>query len=368
MKNNKYLIFALVFAVLNMAAVIFIFGFRTYGDTSSYINAIHWFQGESVGVLDPWVVLKPLGILLALPFEFLGAGAGLVVQNIVFYLLSAFLMFKIADLLFDNPFDKLRASKKQALLASIFFVTATQVLEVGLAYLTDMGAWFFYLLSIFLTLLYLKNKNGKLIMLAGFLSGVGVLMKENGGLGALFFGLVILLSKDFKFKEKIFKILRFAGFFAIPILAWQIFMYQRFQLTSLDWYLFQLGGFSHGEGTGMVILKYFGQLFRTLGILWIFFFIGLWREIKEKNWQRLKIYLALLPGSLSFFLWPISAGGRSVFVFAPLGILLASYGFKKMKSLLMALIISAIFILNYAFAWFNPAVSFVNIAVKFLGI
>src|SRR3989338_2555251 len=256
LKNNKYLIFALIFAVLNMAAVIFIFGFRTYCDTSSYINAIHWFQGESVGVLDPWVVLKPLGILLALPFEFLGAGAGLVVQNIVFYLLSAFLMFKIADLLFDNPFDKLRASKKQALLASLFFVTITQVLEVGLAYLTDMGAWFFYLLSIFLTILYLRNRNEKLIILNGFLSGLGVLAKENVGLGALFFGLIILLSAGFCLKEKILKILRFGIFFLIPIILWQIFMYQRFHLTSLDWYLMQLGGFSHGEGTIMIILRY----------------------------------------------------------------------------------------------------------------
>src|SRR3989338_8664279 len=126
-KNNKYLIFALIFAVLNMAAVIFIFGFRTYGDSASYIDAIYWFQGKSVGVLDPWVVLKPLGILLALPFEFLGAGTGLIVQNIVFYILSALLIFKIVDLIFAN--------KKQAFLAVLFFVTATQILEVGLAYL-----------------------------------------------------------------------------------------------------------------------------------------------------------------------------------------------------------------------------------------
>lgn len=150
MKNNKYLIFALIFAVLNMAAIIFIFGFRTYGDTVSYVDAINWFQGKDVRVVDPWVVLKPLGILMALPFEFLGAGAGLIAQNIVFYLLSTFLIFKIADLIFND--------KKQAFLASLFFVTITQVLEVGLAYLTDMGAWFFYLLSIYLTLLYLAKK------------------------------------------------------------------------------------------------------------------------------------------------------------------------------------------------------------------
>lgn len=351
--KNKYFIAALVFAVLNLAALIYFFGFRTYGDSVSYIDAIHWFQGKEVSVVDPWVVLKPFGILLALPFEFLGEGAGLVVQNIIFYLFSAYLVFKIIDLVFNN--------KKQALIASLFFATITQVLEVGLAYLTDMGAWFFYLLSLFLTLLYFRNKNEKLVIFNGFISGLGVLMKENGGLGAVFFGLIILLSKDFIFREKIYKIVKFAVFFLIPIIVWQAFMYKTFKLTSLDWYLFQLGGFSHGESTPVVIIKYFGQLFRTLGIIWIFFFIGLWQELKEKNWQRLKIYLALLPGSISFFLWPISAGGRSVFVFAPLGILLAVCGAKKIKPIFLAVILIVIIVLNYWFASVNQQIPFIDL-------
>lgn len=357
-KIDKYLIFSLIFALLNMGAVFFIFGFQQYGDTISYIDAIHWLGGQNVPNVDPWVVLKPLGILLALPFEFLGAGAGLIVQNIIFYLLSAFLVFKITDLIFSN--------KKQALLASLFFITATQVLEVGLAYLTDMGAWFFYLLSIFLTILYLRNRNEKLIILNGFLSGLGVLAKENGGLGALFFGLIILLSAGFNLKEKIFKILRFGIFFLIPIILWQIFIYQRLHLTSLDWYLFQLRSFSHGEETTIVILRYFGQLFRTLGIIWIFFFIGLRQELSDRNLARWKIYLALLPGSLSFFLWPISAGGRSVFIFFPLGALLAAYGCKKISTPLLAVVILAILVLNYIFVWFNPTVPFTDLIYTLL--
>lgn len=357
-KIDKYLIFAMVFALLNLGAVFFLFGFQEYGDTVSYIDAIHWFQGKAVVDVDPWVVLKPLGVLLASPFEFLGAGAGLIVQNIIFYLLSAFLIFKITELLF--------ASKKQALLASLFFVTITQVLEVGLAYLTDMGAWFFYLLSLFLTLLYLRDKNEKLIVLNGFLAGLGFLMKENGGLGAIFFGLMVLFSGGSGLKEKISKIIRFAIFFLLPIALWQVFMYQRFQLTSLDWYLFQLGGFSHGEGAGMVILKYFGQLFRTLGILWIFFFIGLWQEIKERKWGRFKIYLALLPASLSFFLWPISAGGRSVFIFAPLGILLASCCLKKIRPFLLVMIFLVVLIINYWFVSVNREIPFTDLIYTLL--
>ena len=348
-----------------MGAIFFIFGFQEYGDTSSYIEAIHWFQGKSEEV-SPWRVLRPLGPLIALPFEFLGEGAGLILQNIIFYLLSAFLIFKITELIYHN--------KKQALFASLFFVTATQVLGVGLAYLTDMGAWFFYLLSIFLTLLYFKNKNEKLIVLNGLLSGVGFLMKENGALGILFFGMMVLLSKEFQLKEKISKIIHFGIFFLIPVAALQFFMYQYFHLTSFDWYLSH--GQANAEGTLLIFLRYLGQLFRTLGLLWIFFFIGAFQEWKEKNWERMKVFLALLPSSFSFFLWPISGGGRVVFIFAPLGILLATRGLvfldnklgKKRGALMIILLLLTILIVNYCFCYLNPTIPFIDILAEFLGI
>ena len=356
LRNNRYLIWALVFALLNMGAVFLIFGFRKYSDTFNDINLIHWFQGNGGGV-DMARILRPLGPLLALPFEFLGDGAGLILQNIIFYLFSAFLIFKITDLIFQN--------KKQAFLASIFFVTATPVIESGLAYLTDMGAWFFYLLSIFLTLIYFKTRKEGLLILNGLLSGTGVLMKENGGLGVLFFGLMILLSKEFNIKEKILKIMRFGIFFLTPVAITQILVFKYFHITSLDLYLSGKASLN-GEGLLLVFLRYFGQLFRILGILWIFFFIGLWEELKIKNWERIKIYLALIPSSLSFFLWSIGAGGRAVFIFAPLGILLATCGCKKIRPLPMVLIILVILVLNYSFVLVNQEIPFTDIIYTLL--
>lgn len=352
LKTHKFLVFALIFAFLNMGAIFSIFGFQEYSDTAGYVKVIHWFRGGDAEVA-PERILRPLGSLIAIPFEFFGRGAGLIVQNMVFYFLCAFLIFKIADLVYHN--------KKQALLASIFFVTATSVLEVGLAYLTDMGAWFFYLLSIFLTLLYFKNKDEKLIALNGFLSGLGFLMKENGGLGILFFGLMILLAKEFNVKEKIFKMARFAAFFIIPFAALQIFMYRYFQFTSFDWFLGQMNEGYNEEGPLLTFLRYLGQFFRTMGILWIFLLVGAFRELREKNWERIKIFLALLPSSFSFLLWPTGGGGRVVFIFAPLGILLATYGCKKIRPFILVLIVIAILILNYWFVSVNQEIPFVNL-------
>jgi 4-amino-4-deoxy-L-arabinose transferase-like glycosyltransferase len=364
--KDKYLIFALFFALLNMGAVFFIFGFQRYGDSVGLLNTIHGFLGEGKIQAFPWI-LRPLGPFLAMPFEFLGTGAGLLVQNIVFYLLAVFLIFKIADLIYRN--------KQIALFASLAFATAIPVVQFGLSYLTDMGAWFFYIFSLFLTLLYLKNKNEGLVILNGFISGLGVLMKENGGLGILFFGLMILFSQEFSFKEKVARIIRFGIFFLIPVVLLQVLVFKYFHFTSLTWYLANKpSAMLNTEGWLLVSLRWLGQIFGTLGILWPFFFVGFWRQFRERNRERIKIYLALIPSSLSFLLWSVEAAGRSAFILAPLGVLLVGEGlafltgkFSGKKSLaVVTLIFIAAIAANYCLSWLNPRYQFVDIIAKFL--
>lgn len=366
LKNNKYLVLVLLFTLLNVAAIFLIFGFQLRGDSQSWIDVVHWFQGRGTEV-SPIRIIRPLGPLIAVPFEFLGNGAGLIVQNIIFYLLCAFLMLKITELIFHD--------KKQAFLASLFFVISPTILQYGLAYLVDTGAWFFNLLSIFLTLVYFKNKDERLIILNGFLSGMGVLMKENGGLGALFFGMMILLSQEFGVKDKISKIIRFGIFFIVPIAIVQLLTFKYLHFTYLDLYV--AGGVAtRGSGLLLIVLEYLGQFFGVLGILWIFFFVGLQRELLEKNRERMKIYLALVPSSFSFVLWSIEAGSRLLFIFFPLGILLATRGLvfvvdklgKKRGALLIIALFLIVLILNYTFSWLNPRYQFVEIIANFLGI
>ena len=175
----------------------------------------------------------------------------------------------------------------------------------------------------------------------------------------------VLFSKEFNAKQKISKIMRFGIFFLIPIILLQFFAYRYFHFTYWDWYLRNLPG-ARGEGIFPSSLRYLGQLFRILGVLWIFIFIGFWREWREKNWERIKIYLALIPASFSFLLWSTSGSARAVFIFAPLGILLASYGFKKIKPLIMVSVISIMIVLNYLFVSVNQKVSFADMIYDFL--
>lgn len=366
-KENKWLVGAFVFAIANLAAIFSVFGFRKYGDTQGYIKAICWFRDAGCQI-EPLRFLRPLGPMLATRFEFLGAGAGLIVQNIIFYFLLVFLLFKIIDLVFDN--------KEYAFLASLFFITSTPFIDTGLTYLTDTGSWFFYCFSIYLTLLYFRFGKEKLIPLNGFLSGLGVLLKENAGLGAPFFVLMVLFAKNISFKNKIVKIAIFSAIFLAIIIGWQFLCFKLFHYTFFDVFFGPAKPAAVGESVLVVALRYLGQLFRTMGLLWPFIFLGIFQVWRKKDWGKTKIFLALLPASFSFLAWSPDAGARTTFLFAPLGILLSISGLSFLEeklskqgfALMVFFLIAAIILANYFFCWFNPKVSFVDIIARFLGI
>lgn len=124
------------------------------------------------------------------------------------------------------------------------------------------------------------------------------------------------------------------------------------------------------EGGGFkLILAHLSGLYRSLGpIGWPLALIGLWREWREKSFERAKIYLALLPSSFSFLAWP-STDARLVFVFAPLGILFLIRGLiylkevlagKRGKLVVIVIILGAI-ILNYYFHLVGDYFPFIEI-------
>ncbi len=364
-KYNNYFSYTIIFSLLNLAGIFSIFGARTYGDTGRYLNIIHWIWGGQVSE-DPIGFLRPLGPLLAAPFEFLGEGAGLILENTLFYFASAILIFKIIEILSGN--------QRQAFIGAVFFVTATPVLEVGLAYLTDMGAWFFYLFSIFLTLRFFTRGDRRLIPLNGFLSGLGFLLKENGSLGSLFWGMMILLYHKFSVKQKIAHIFKFGVLFAVPILIVQFLGYHYLSYTHIDWFQTGMVG-GEKESFSTITLRYLGQLFRILGLLWPLVLIGLWAEIKNRNFNRMLVYASLLPGSFSFLLWSTDAGGRSVFIFAPLAIILATFGWmtvekylqkihQNTKNIALAAMFAMITGINYLFVFVNQKINFTDMIIE----
>ena len=85
MKRFRYLLFTLTLATLNLGSVLIFFGFLVFLDSQQYVDTIRFFLGDPDAPVHLHRLLRPLGPLLAVPFEFIGLGAGLLIQNIFFY-------------------------------------------------------------------------------------------------------------------------------------------------------------------------------------------------------------------------------------------------------------------------------------------
>ena len=301
--------------------------------------------------------------MLAVPFQGLSRGLGLIVQNVAFYILSTYLIFRITDLIYKN--------KEQALFASILYAFAIPWLNVGLGYMQNAGAWFFVILSLYLILLYFKKPSEKLLIFSGLVSGLGILMKESGGLAIVFFLVLLLLSRNFSFSEKFSKMLRFGvSFLAIPII-WEIIILIFFQPFSHAYmFLVLKKEYIDVIPKTLVVLKQITALLATFGLLgWFLILFGGWKEWKEKNPERARIILALIPFSLIFLVW-VNGDPRHAFTtLAPL-VLLGSYALVRLKNafasktmgtVLVTFIAGLYIVLNYYSNILVDAVPFVDL-------
>ncbi len=264
--NNLYLIYSLLFSFLVLIILVIFFGWQDDVDTGSYLEAMDYLKEKNIDKLEliPHRFLRPLGLVLALPFkEFFSSFMSLIIENVLFYFGTAYLIFKIGK--------EILKKEELAFYGVIFYLTAYPLLRFGPVALTDMGTWFFYVLSIYLTILFLKEPKNYLVYLNGLISGIGVLIKENGGMGALFFLMILLISGKFKKKEIFGYGLRFLILFLIPILINQLIVYHYLKYTYWDWYIFNKNTYLKQSYTIFNLGKNF---FATFGLAWIFVVFG----------------------------------------------------------------------------------------------
>lgn len=344
-KFKKYLILSLSLALVNAVLLLIYFVPRfDHTDTAQYISTIKYVAGEPGAELYQSRILKPLPIFISVLLSpVLGEKNSLIAQNLFFYFLSVFLIFLLVYRLYKN--------EKQAFYGTIIYVGAYPMLAYGLAALTDLSGWFFYILSILISLKFLEKPNFKTTLLAGFISGLGMLFKENMAAAPIFFACLVLLADNISFKEKIRYIFIFAIPFAIIVILNSIVIYKLFSYSYLDWYLAQ---FKHPKSGFFAYtpLRMAIEIIRVLLVGWIFFLLGIRKELILKNKERIKVIMALILPSLSFFLWAFPHN-RIAYIAAPLLVLLGSFGIirsgrdPKMNIFLETSFIFIYVLLNY---------------------
>ena len=311
------IVYAIFFAIAQIIFVLYICGVHFFPDSPGYISAANFIMTGNFEDIGLHRLLRPLGPILSIPFvPFVGSVAnGFLAENCIFLILSSVLVFLISKEIYNN--------EKVAFFSSVLFSSSWVVLLYGLTVLTDMGAYFFIILGIYLTLIFFKKDgNYKFLSIIGLICGLGILMKENAVMGALFFALMLLLSKT-DIKRKIERLLVFSFAFSIPIVINSAIMYYFFNYTYLDWYLYNVGIECAATHNFIHLIYDLGFVFN---IIFPFFIMGLYNQVKNK--ANLKIYVSLIISSfIPVLLWP---GYDSRFVIvAFIGMIpLSSYGVK----------------------------------------
>lgn len=342
---RKYLLFSFIFALINAVVLLVFFVSRfDHTDTPQYVSTIKYILGDPAGEVFLHRILNPMPILISAALSpILTPANALIAQNLVFYFLSVWLIYLLIFHFYRNG--------KQAFYGTVLFGAAYPMLAYGLASLTDMAGWFFYLFSVFIALRLLEKPQLKTAFWAGITAGFGMLFKENVAAAPIFFVSFLLIATQLPPKEKLKYILAFgAAFLCLPIIN-SIVLYNLYSYFYLDAYL--NGGLGAKSGFYMVsFTRILIEIGRVLLVGWLFVLLGVLKELAVKNIERIKILISFLPPSLSFLLW-IYPHNRIIYIAFPLLVILGSLGLlrayknPKINAFIEMTLLSAYILLNY---------------------
>lgn len=343
----------LVGVVSTLALIVFgfVFGFHPNNDTDGFLDTILWFRGMDAP-FNPARYLNPL-------YPFLGGtllrwaspAYVLIILNILFYYGVIFLTYGLVRRIFAN--------KWIGALSAFFVATAYPMVRYALTLVQDIGGYFFFVATLYAGWRWYEEKKHSWLWLGGLSIALGMLTKESGAMGALFLGILILLSHS-SIRTKILNIGRVA---LIPFVVLLINQYRGSLIgyNSGEWFVWNWKTYAPEN---YVFFKWLGVNATTYNLLWIFILMGAFllfyyrRSISQKVWIY---FAAVLIPSFSYLAWPVFIG-RTVFIsawfFVPLGTyavywLIHQHKVRYLGVLVVILILITPFLLQYTLRYAN---------------
>lgn len=340
--RNRYLTYTVLFATVVLISKLIVAGANDTPDSIGYLNTVELLRGNLDPSLLPELLqrgylLRSLGSLIAFPLSYIfGVWNAFVVENSILYLLSVVFMYAAVEKLY---------SSKIAFYAAVLYASSPVLTTFGLAILQDMGIWFFYIGSVYLTLRFFgvggTNENetrpGNVYLFAfGVFVGLGMLMKESAIAGLFFFILVLLFSRHHSKHSVPKKIMILAIVFvatALPLAVNESITYTYFNNSHFN---------SWDSDSGPKIIHTLGQTVYNLvksfvmafNVLIPLFLIGYYKEWKQHEHGNFAILTMLLLSSLPIVVgWPWNAT-RFAFLTFPAIIPLAAYGISELPQLM----------------------------------
>ncbi len=300
------------------------FGTLEMGDTKSYIGAIEIMRGQPAEIDAHTMtrILKPLplwGIMALSDVLGLDLRQAFIVESIFCYLALAAAIYYLLKLFFGSAYGK-----HLLVAGSLLFVCSYPMLRGGISMLVEAGAILSYVLAIYFIIKFYHRPILKYFLLANFIIIAGFMWKEYSALaGALFF-LVIVFHPVLTARRKIGWLAAYAVLSLALFLPWQIYAYEKFGYTLVDWY-------KQGQPASYMLSSIYyaaKSLFAVYLAGWLFVVAGAWRWRSLLREQKflLKVIIAV---SLMIFIWK-SIDSRLYYVTAVPLTIMAVMGIKRL--------------------------------------
>ena len=205
------------------------------------VSALAWFMGGSY--MTAWFFLNSM--------LFFGLG------------IASYLLFK-----------RVLVSTPAAIVSALFVVANYDAIIFGLNYLTDIGGWFGFVLSLYFLYRYVESKDARYVWRAALAAGVGGLFKEYAFFGLVPLGLYLL----YEYRTNLLALIRASVplmVSLVPMLLVHAGVYLTYGFTYLDWYRMnqEIYGFRNWQENA---IKSYGVVLSVLAPLAVvgFFYAG----------------------------------------------------------------------------------------------
>lgn len=314
-EHRTALIALLVLCCLAAGLKLVYLGTTPNSDYDSYIETAKLFSGLPAQAYPARILkpLAPLGVAALAPAA--DFPAAFEIEMMFCYLALALAVYWLAWEFFK--------SKRLALFGALLVALSYPVLHYGVDLYTETGALLFYVLSLALTLLYVRAPSKKLLVANALVIGIGFLWKEYSVVAGIIFAVALLLERV-DWQRRVRNLAYLAALALAPSVVVQLWVYLAFHYTYLDWY--RIGGTSgfKTEFTLFNLLKSFAALL-TLAWLLVPFGLAQWKSMER--WQQRFLAIAL-PVPFICLTWGF-VSSRLFYVVAPAFVLVALAGIRK---------------------------------------
>lgn len=318
--NTKHLRWLMLAATVQLLVFWVLFGFHPNNDTESFVWTIERFRGLD-SPFHPNRYLNPFyPILGATLLRWLPPAMVLVVSNILFYYGLVLATFGLLRRVWKSNFI--------GITSAMVVATAYPMVRYGLTQVQDIGGWFWFVFILYLAWRWREEKKDIWLWGIGLAVSMGMLTKESGAMGALFTAGVVLTA-GISWKDRIIAGFKSGSIPLVTLLVNQWYGATVVGYTSREWFIFNWNTFYERDYT---LLKWFGVNATAFNVIWPLFLLGLWYLWRQRATLSIEIkqyLLFVLPGSLSYFAWPLFVG-RTVFISAWLIIPIAMFAVEKM--------------------------------------